>query len=164
MKAKFPGIVQIGIVVRDLDRAVSRYESLLGWNSWNFNVVDTRNGKGCRFTFGGAPIEARARIAWMEVGGIEIELIEPQDEDSVYAEFLRDRGPGLHHVMLATEDFRASLAGFEQEGFAVLASGELQQTRFALLDTVADLGMLVELAEGGPLEPDVASGEAHSNR
>lgn len=158
MKTEFPGIVQIGIVVRDLDDAVARYGFLLGWKDWNFNAVDTQAGKGRRFTFGGAPIEARARIAWMEVGAIEIELIEPRDEDSVYAEFLRDRGPGLHHVMLATEDYRASLADFEQEGYAVVASGELQQTRFALVDTVADLGMLIELAEGGPLVPDNASG------
>lgn len=158
MKTEFSGVVQIGIVVRDLDHAVARYETLLGWKDWNFNAVDTRAGKGSRFTFGGAPIEARARIAWMEVGGIEIELIEPQDENGVYAKFLRDRGPGLHHVMLATADYGASLADFEREGYAVVASGELQQTRFALLDTVEDLGMLVELAEGGPLEPDNSSG------
>lgn len=154
MRTEFPGIVQIGIVVRDLDRTVARYESMLGWKGWNFNAVDTRAGKGRRFTFGGAPIEARARIAWMKLGAIEIELIEPQDEGSIYAEFLRDRGPGLHHAMLATQDYRASLADFEQEGYAVVASGELLQTRFALIDTLEDLGMLIELAEGGALEPD----------
>ena len=102
MKTEFPGIVQIGIVVRDIDRAVARYESL----------------------------------------------------------FLNDRGPGLHHVMLATEDYVASLADFEQKGHAVVASGELQQTRFALLDTVEDLGMLIELADGGPLVPDGTSGSS----
>jgi 4-hydroxyphenylpyruvate dioxygenase-like putative hemolysin len=160
MKTDFPAVVQIGLVVRDLEHTVAHYESLLGWRGWNFNAVDTRAGKGRRFTFGGAPIEARARIAWMEVGAIEIELIEPQDENSIYAEFIRDRGAGLHHVMLATKDYVASLADFEQKGYAVVASGELQQTRFALLDTVEDLGMLIELAEGGPLVPDGTSGES----
>jgi 4-hydroxyphenylpyruvate dioxygenase-like putative hemolysin len=158
VRTKFPGILQIGIVVRNLNHAVARYETLLGWKDWNFNAVDTRAGKGRRFTSGGAPVEVRARIAWMAVGTIEIELIEPQDEDSIYAEFIRDRGPGLHHVMLATEDYAASLADFEQGGCDVVTSGELQQTRFALLDTVEDLGMLIELAEGGPLEPDNGSG------
>lgn len=161
MKTETPGIVQIGIVVRDLAHAVSRYGALLGWKDWNFNAVDTHAGRGSRFTFGGVPIESQAIIAWMDLGGIEIELIEPKDENSIYAEFLRDRGPGLHHVMLATADYAASLDDFKQKGYAVVVSGELQQTRFALFDTVADLGMLIELADGGPLVPDSASSESH---
>ncbi len=147
-------IIQLGVVVRDVDHCVARYGELLGWQDWHFNTVDTARGKGRNFTFAGKPIEARARIAWTVIGQLELELIEPQDDSGIYAEFLRQKGPGLHHVMIEAPDFHSTLAGFAAQSCDVLASGELQKTRFALIDTLDDLGMLIEIAEGGPLLPD----------
>jgi methylmalonyl-CoA/ethylmalonyl-CoA epimerase len=147
-------IIQIGVVVNNVDRCVERYGELLGWKDWHFNTVDTTLGKGRNFIFAGKPIEARARIAWTVIGQLELELIEPQDEHSIYAEFLRQKGPGLHHVMIEALDFRSTLADFAKHNCDVLASGELQNTRFALVDTLDDLGLLIEIAEGGPLIPD----------
>ena len=158
MKHEIGPIIQVGIVVGDLDRAVSRYEKLLGWKDWNFNSVDTEEGKGARFTHRGETIEAKAKIAWKDLGTLEIELIEPLDENSVYAEFLRDHGPGLHHVMLAADDYPAAVARVRQEGCPIVAGGELQDTRFALVDAVEDLGLLIEFAEGGPLVPEPRAG------
>lgn len=40
------------------------------------------------------------------------------------------------------------------QGIATLGSGELQSTRFTLLDTLADLGLICEIAEGDPLLAD----------
>lgn len=154
MTAKYPAIVQIGVVVTDLEHCISCYEKLLGWNDWSFSSVDTAKGRGRRFTFAGAPCEVRAKIAWTVQGGLELEVIQPLDENGIYAEFLLDHGPGLHHVMLQTKDYDSSMNDFRASGYEVVASGELQNSRFALVNAVQDLGMLIELAEGGPLVPD----------
>ena len=45
-----------------------------------------------------------AKIVSARLGDIELELIDRRDSSGVYAEFLRDRGPGLHHVILAADD------------------------------------------------------------
>jgi methylmalonyl-CoA/ethylmalonyl-CoA epimerase len=153
-KAVFNQIVQIGIVVRDAEATARRYRDLLSLDDWRFNEVDTVNGKGSNFRTGDHTIAARALIAWMPLGNVELELIEPRDETSVYAEFLREHGSGIHHVMFATPDYDDCVRHMERHGVSTLGSGELQDTRFQLFDTQVDLGMICEIAEGEPLVPD----------
>ena len=160
----FNEVVQIGIVVNDAASTVRRYRELLGLNDWRFNEVDTTNGKGANFRNGEQPIEARALIAWMPLGNVELELIEPRDETSVYAEFLRDKGPGIHHVMFVTPDYDHCVKHMASRGVATLGSGELQNTRFQLFDTQAELGMICEIAAGEPLIPDRAKDLSNSSR
>jgi 4-hydroxyphenylpyruvate dioxygenase-like putative hemolysin len=150
----FNDVVQIGIVVQSAEGTARRYQELLGVTEWHFNEVDTENGKGANFRSRGEPIEAKAMIAWTQLGNVELELIEPRDHDSVYAKFLREKGPGIHHVMFATGDYDECQDRMQANGVATLASGELQKTRFRLFDTVDALGLICEIAEGEPLVPD----------
>jgi catechol 2,3-dioxygenase-like lactoylglutathione lyase family enzyme len=147
-------IIQIGIVVSDVDEAVANYRDLLGVRRWHVNYVDTVNGKGSHFHKHGNPIEARARIAWTDIGNVELELIEPQDEHSLYAEFLRDKGPGIHHVMFGTPDYDRCIEHFATNDIAAMGGGELQRTRFQMFDTRKILGVICEIADGDPLIPD----------
>lgn len=147
-------IVQIGIVVKDARATANRYRDLLGLDDWRFNEVDTLKGKGSNFRTGNKAIDAKALIAWIPLGSVELELIEPRDDDSVYAEFLRVKGPGIHHVMFEAPDYKNCVNHMNSCGISTLASGELQDTRFHLFDTLADLGLICEIAEGGPLIED----------
>ncbi len=153
-KALFNQVVQIGIVVRDAEATARRYRDLLALDDWRFNEVDTVNGKGSNFRTGEQAIAARALIAWMPLGNVELELIEPRDETSVYAKFLREQGPGIHHVMFATPDYDHCVSHMASHGISTVGSGALQDTRFHLFDTQADLGLICEIAEGEPLVPD----------
>ncbi len=157
----FNQVVQIGIVVRDAEATARRYRELLGLDDWHFNEVDTARGKGADFRRGNRPIAGRALIAWMPLGNVELELIEPRDEDSVYADFLRDRGPGIHHVMFATSGYDRCIEQLTARGVKQLSSGALQDTRFTLFDTQVDLGLICEIADGGPLLPDRSGLENH---
>lgn len=81
---------------------VRKYRELLGLHNWHINYVDTENGKDSNFHKESKPIAARAKIASINIGNVELEIIEPQDKESVYIQFLREKGPGIHHVMFAT--------------------------------------------------------------
>ncbi len=137
----FTQIVQIGIIVKNAKAAADNFRDLLGIGNWHFHAHNR-------------PIEAKANIAWTNLGMVEIELIEPLDEDSVYAEHLREHGPGLHHIMFETDDYAQSRSHLVENGVAEIASGDLQKTRFALFDMRAQLGLICEIAEGGALVPD----------
>jgi len=150
----FENIVQIGVVVENVDAAVAKYRELLDLHDWHINYVDTGSGKGSNFRKGNAPIVAKAKIAWIHVGNVELEIIEPQDEESVYSRFLRDKGPGIHHVMFATPDYEHCAERMAANNIAVLGSGELRHTRFQMFDTQVSLGLICEIAEGDPLVPD----------
>ena len=153
-QALFTNVIQIGIVVQCAATTARRYQELLGLSDWHFNEVDTEHGKGANFRSSNKPIVARANIAWIQLGNVELELIEPRDEESVYAKFLREKGPGIHHVMFEAVQYDDCIKRMQTNAVPVLGSGELQHNRFHLFDTQADLGVICEIAEGDPLLPD----------
>jgi catechol 2,3-dioxygenase-like lactoylglutathione lyase family enzyme len=152
--ANINGIVQIGILVRDADEAVRQYEKLLGVSNWNINLVDTENGRGRNFRTGEKDVAVKAKIAWTTIGGIELELIEPQDTTSIYAQHLETHGPGVHHLMFGARDYEGAVNSLTDCGVERILSGELQRTRFQLFDTRKTLGLISEFAEGEALVPD----------
>ncbi len=48
-------------------------------------------------------------VVFLDVGDGYFELLEPLEEGGAVARFLANRGPGIHHVALATEDIDAAL-------------------------------------------------------
>jgi methylmalonyl-CoA/ethylmalonyl-CoA epimerase len=53
-------------------------------------------------------------------GQLQMEILEPLGEDSFVAKFLRERGPGFHHVTVEVDDINAAAAamrGHEIEPF-----------------------------------------------
>ena len=152
--AVFNNILQIGVVVHSVDNTVEKYHNLLGLEDWNINYVDTETGKGRNFKNRGRLIKRKAKIAWTKIGNVELELIEPQDEESEHAGFLRENGQGIHHVMFATNDYDATLNHMLGKGHQAVSEGEYQGNRFHVFDTMKDLGLLCEIAEGETLEPD----------
>jgi methylmalonyl-CoA/ethylmalonyl-CoA epimerase len=96
----FNGTVQLGIVVRDLEATVRRYEDDYGIGPWRFDRIDL--GAANNYREYGRPVERSNRVAFATVGRVMWELIEPLDEDGIYACFLAEKGEGVHHVAVAT--------------------------------------------------------------
>jgi hypothetical protein len=86
-----------------------------------------------------------------------VELIQPLDERSIYAAFLREHGPGLHHVAVGGRPYGETLAAFERNGRRVIQGGLFRGIRYAYVDTDRDLGGIVEVydwPEGLEVEAD----------
>ena len=97
---KFGDIFHLGIVVRDLDRAVEIYEKELGYGPFEPGDGAFFEDKIVNGEIGpGLPI----RTAIYRSGTYEIELIEPTGP-SIYMDHLQEKGPGVHHVILKTDE------------------------------------------------------------
>jgi methylmalonyl-CoA/ethylmalonyl-CoA epimerase len=59
----------------------------------------------------------KARIAFLPVGDVDIELLEPTAPDSPIAKFIDKRGPGVHHVCFQVADLDAAAAHLRGLGF-----------------------------------------------
>lgn len=127
--------MQIGIVVRNADESAQHYAKLLGITDWHFNYVDSGTAVGQIVRADGKEVAVKAKIAWTNIGDIEIELIEPQDDTSVYAEYLRRHGPGVQHIMFGAKDYDRTSMKLSDHGMEKVLGGELQRTRFAMFDT-----------------------------
>ena len=143
----FNGTVQLGIVVRDLEATVRRYEDDYGIGPWRFDRIDL--GEANNYREYGRPVERSNRVAFTTVGGVMWELIEPLDEDGIYARFLAEKGEGIHHVAVATPDFDGTVARAEREDGLMLRC-EHSGVDIAYLDTQRDLGVVLEVFSGRP--------------
>jgi methylmalonyl-CoA/ethylmalonyl-CoA epimerase len=87
----FNETVQLGIVVRDLEATVRRYVDDYGIGPWEFAQIDAGDANNYREY--GRPVERSTRIAVATVGRVMWELIEPLDEEGIYARFLAEKRP-----------------------------------------------------------------------
>ncbi|MCL4839765.1 MAG: VOC family protein, partial [Thermoanaerobaculia bacterium] len=60
------------------------------------------------------------RVAMIHCGESRIELLEPTTPDSPIARYLEKRGPGIHHLCLASDDVRGDDAALRGAGVELL--------------------------------------------
>lgn len=144
----FTETMQIGIVVRDLDSTMRRYVDDYGIGPWQVYEFDPGNVKDFREY--GQPVERSWRLAVAMVGQVQWELIEPLDDENIYARFLAEKGEGVHHIAVATRSFDEALAMQAERGKSAILSGEFEGVKVAYLDTVRDLGVTIETFDGSP--------------
>lgn len=118
-KLGLPPISQLGIVVRDMARAVAFYEGRLGLGPWT--VYESTPD---RYWFKGKPSHMRLRQGKAMLGGIELELVQPLEGESPFHEFVASHGEGLHHVAFNTDDFDGMVCKFQDAGFEALLLAE----------------------------------------
>lgn len=143
----FNETMQLGIVVRDLEATVRRYQDDYGIGPWRFDRIDL--GEANDYREYGQPVERSNRIAIAMVGQVMWELIEPLDEEGIYARFLAEKGEGVHHVAVATPAFGATVARVERKD-GVMLSCKHSGVDIAYLDTQSDLGVVLEVFSGFP--------------
>ena len=142
---KFGEIFHLGIVVRDLEKAVEVYEKELGYGPFVMGNGDFFSDKIINGEIGpGLPI----RTAMYQPGTYEIELIEPTGP-SVYMDFLQANGPGVHHVILKTD---AKYADVVEMARRVSGRPPKLETKFpngipivAYADLQEEAGLLLEI-------------------
>ncbi len=110
-------------------------------------VYEFDAGKAGDFREYGQPVERSWRLAVATVGQVQWELIEPLDDESLYARFLAEKGEGVHHVAVAN---RTSTRPFAQatRRNGVILSGAFAGARVAYLGTDRDLGVVIEIFSG----------------
>ena len=82
---------------------------------------------------------------------MRVELIEVMEGESIYADFIRDHGYGLHHFGLVVDNMEKTIAKAEEAGFSMIQDGAGfgldGDGHFAYLDTEESLGITYELIE-----------------
>jgi len=104
-KAAFkPITVQLGIIVRDLEKAMQDYSALLSIGPWE--TFDVR--------------EMNCRAATAMLGTIEVELIQPLVDESTLRKLFGDDEASFNHVGFYIDDQDAEIARFEELGVQFL--------------------------------------------
>jgi hypothetical protein len=143
--------VQIGIVVKDLEKTTSLLSSLFGIGPFQF--IEWPNRPDSKYWYRGKEEHIRIKQAFVQVGNLELEFIQPIEGDhNAYREFLEREGGGIHHVLFEVDDMESIVKAVAAHGVQTLQAGTgiRPGTRWVLLDSEDTAGFLVELRQRAP--------------
>jgi methylmalonyl-CoA/ethylmalonyl-CoA epimerase len=135
-------VIQVGILVKDLEETARKLEKLIGIGPFQILEPEYRD-----LTLHGRPARFKIRIGLAKAGPIQIELMQPLSGETIYDEYARRKGYGLHHLAIRAENMEQSLGDMNARGFKVIQSGNRPGTKWAYLDTEEQTGIIFELVE-----------------
>lgn len=138
-------MAQVAIVVRDIEASKARWARLLGAEVPA--TIVTQPGSEVRMSFRGAPSDATAKLAFFDLGNIQLELIEPDGQPSAWQEPLDQRGEGLHHLAFWVDDMDKATSFLEAEGCPVGQRGDMGEGQYVYVDAQDQLGAWVEFLQ-----------------
>ncbi|MFX1285023.1 MAG: VOC family protein [Promethearchaeota archaeon] len=131
--SQFSQIDQIGVVVKDMEATMKFYESF-GLESF--------------LTLESVINSAKLKIGLLQLGDVQLELIQVLEGETSHSKFLQERGEGVHHLGHIVVDLEEELSKLEEKGIKVLERGIVHEmVKFAYLDTEKTLGVILELIQ-----------------
>jgi hypothetical protein len=135
-------VVQVGLVVCDVEASARRCYEAFGVGPWSFYTFDSESVQDMRVH--GKRVDHAMRIGNARIGDVEWELIQPLDDNSIYARHLQQYGEGLHHVLVDLGDYDEARARLGRN-FVEIASGVWGGHPYSYFDTREALGCLLEI-------------------
>ncbi|HJX69822.1 MAG TPA: VOC family protein [Dehalococcoidia bacterium] len=116
-KPPFSKVDQIGVIVRDMDKAIEYYQDLgIGpFKPMGTIAVDRR-------VYGKVVTDVKNLIRVTQMGQVQLELIQPLAGQSIQREFLDRHGEGINHLGFFVDDVDEETAKMTQKGFKVIAN------------------------------------------
>jgi len=127
-------IEHIGIAVKDLKAANAIYKSLLGYEHYKTESVESEG----------------VETSFFKSGESKIELLQAKNPNSPIAKFIEKRGEGIHHIAFSVTDIKKEIKRLKKEGFIVLnevPKRGADNKWVAFLHPKSANGVLVELCQ-----------------
>ncbi len=134
----FGEIDHIGYVFKDVEEALKNFKKIFGIDkAMRFDYVVV---KGARFMIG-------------KQSNLRIDLIEPQDTESIFYTFLEEGNSGLHHIGFQVEDVDEKIKEWDLMGFKQVILSKIGSNKFVYYDTTDILGHMLEFGQLDYKEP-----------
>ena len=139
--------VQIGVVVRDLDRTIKALSEIFGIGPFRTITWPPAGRTDIQRTYHGQPGNFTARMAFTELGSTELELIQPLAGESIWSDFLEEHGEGIHHIRFNVPDIGPVMKYLAGHGIEASQSGSGLRpgTTWINLDTDGKVGFNIEV-------------------
>ena len=138
-------LAQVAIVVHNIDEALRRWADVLGQPVPT--VIIVQPGDTVNMTFRGQPSNAQAKLAFFNLGPVQLEIIEPLGGDSTWQEALDKKGEGFHHLAFSVNDMQKSVDFLRERGIPMIQRGDMGEGQYAYFDAEEPLGVTLELLE-----------------
>lgn len=131
----FTVVDHIGFAVTDVEAAIAHYSAAFDLSEWERISLPERH----------------MVLGVTRLGDTLLELIAPTSDQAAFAKFLKDKGPGVHHIAYRVDDIHAALAELKGRGVPLID----KEPRPGMHDTLTAFvhpkaggqGVLVELVQ-----------------
>jgi methylmalonyl-CoA/ethylmalonyl-CoA epimerase len=151
-KDVFDEVVQIGVIVKDLDNTIKVLTEVFGMGP--FRTIDwpPADRPDIQKAYYGQPGDFTARMAFTELGSVELELIQPVSGQSIWADFLEEHGEGIHHIRFNVSELDPVIQYLATHSIQVaqMGSGLRPGTTWANFDTEDEVGFTIEVMQAVP--------------
>ena len=114
-------VCQVGLIVRDVKASARAYSEIFGVPEPEIRMTDAP--ETARTKYKGEPSNARAKLAFFDMGQVSLELIEPVGEPSTWKDFLDAKGEGVHHIAFMVKGTDEVVARLEKKGISLIQQG-----------------------------------------
>lgn len=136
---------QIGIVVKDLEKAVKILETLFNLTG-KLNIVEQSSD----VNYKGQDAIVKMKKVMQQFGSKQLEIVEVIEATgpNLYSEFIASNRFGLHHIGIYTKDAEDLIKYYKENyNIDVIQSGKAGPVKFYYLNTEDVLGFIIELIQ-----------------
>ncbi len=141
--------IQVGIVVENLQVTLENLENIFGIGP--FKVVDypPQDGEEYLREYQGEKSDFTAKFCFFDLGNIELEIIQPLTGQSIWRDFLDEKGPGIHHLKFNLDRHDELRSYLENKGIKEsqkgAAVGQNKGKTWLFYDTTDQIGFDIEV-------------------
>jgi len=147
MSRLFGSMRQVGIVVRDIDKAMRHWVEVCGVGPWFY----AERLPLTAFRYRGELHDIHISAALANSGDVQLELIQQRDAvPSMYQEFLRAGREGMQHWSSWPVNYRELLDRALANGWTIGQEGESARGPFVYFQNEGHPGTVIEMAEATP--------------
>jgi len=139
-------MMQVGIIVRDIEKSAEAWTSFLGNEEIPEIIVAAGDDKNPT-QYRGKPSNAKAKLAFFRLDNITIELIEPLEGESTWQEFLDTKGEGIHHIAFNVEGMESYIKNFGENRIPMIQHGGWATGEYGYFEGSNGLALIIELLE-----------------
>ena len=97
-------VIEVGVAVKDLDKAIKLFTEVLGAKAGETMTFDSY---GMKFVM-------------CRLGDVDFELMAPTRPEGVIGKFIEARGEGLHHIALNTDNIEQQWKELAEKGIRLI--------------------------------------------
>lgn len=127
-------IDHIGVAVKSIEEAKRTYQDILGLDITEVEEVP----------------EQKVKVAFIPVGGSEVELLESTSPDGPVAKFIESRGEGVQHIAFRVDNIDSALQELKDKGIRLIDQAPRKGAggaKIAFIHPKETGGVLIELSE-----------------
>jgi methylmalonyl-CoA/ethylmalonyl-CoA epimerase len=138
-------VLQVGMIVKDIDKARTEWAKVLGVEVPGVSIASSNNLRPTKYQ--GAATNAESKLAFFNLGNLQLELIQPLGGSSTWQEYLDTKGEGIHHLGFSVTGINSMEENFALQEMPTVQSGGWDGGAYSYIDASVKLGCIIELLE-----------------